>query len=106
RTGRLWQTMLVMNVSTHTAEALDQFSALYPFPLDDFQTAAIEIFMDGDSVMVAAPTGTGKTVVAEFGVYESFRRGGQVIYTTPIKALSNQKFRDLRAIYGDQVGLL
>ncbi|HEX2282092.1 MAG TPA: DEAD/DEAH box helicase [Thermomicrobiales bacterium] len=95
-----------MNVSTQTAEALDQFSALYPFPLDDFQTAAIEIFMDGDSVMVAAPTGTGKTVVAEFGVYESFRRNGQVIYTTPIKALSNQKFRDLRIIYGDQVGLL
>ena len=95
-----------MDISTHTAESLDQFSALYPFPLDDFQIAAIETFMNGDSVMVAAPTGTGKTVVAEFGVYESFRRGGQVIYTTPIKALSNQKFRDLRAIYSDQVGLL
>jgi ATP-dependent RNA helicase HelY len=95
-----------MDISTHTAESLDQFSALYSFPLDDFQIAAIETFMNGDSVMVAAPTGTGKTVVAEFGVYESFRRGGQVIYTTPIKALSNQKFRDLRVIYGDQVGLL
>ncbi|TVR68690.1 MAG: DEAD/DEAH box helicase [Sphaerobacteraceae bacterium] len=56
--------------------------------------------------MVAAPTGTGKTVVAEFGVYESFRRGGKVMYTTPIKALSNQKFRDLRRVYGDNVGLL
>ena len=50
--------------------------------------------------------GTGKTIVAEFGVYEAFRRSGRVIYTTPIKALSNQKFRDLREIYGDEVGLL
>ena len=56
--------------------------------------------------MVAAPTGTGKTVVAEFGVWESFKRTGRVIYTTPIKALSNQKYRDLRVLYGDQVGLL
>jgi ATP-dependent RNA helicase HelY len=56
--------------------------------------------------MVAAPTGTGKTVVAEFGVWEAFKRTGRVIYTTPIKALSNQKYRDLRVLYGDQVGLL
>ena len=48
--------------------------------------------------MVAAPTGTGKTVVAEFGVWEAFKRTGRVIYTTPIKALSNQKYRDLRTI--------
>ncbi|HET9015166.1 MAG TPA: DEAD/DEAH box helicase [Thermomicrobiaceae bacterium] len=87
-------------------EAIEQFAVFYPFRLDPFQRDAIEIFLAGDSVMVAAPTGTGKTVVAEFGVYESFRRGGRVIYTTPIKALSNQKFRDLRAIYGDNVGLL
>ncbi|MEX2425874.1 MAG: DEAD/DEAH box helicase, partial [Thermomicrobiaceae bacterium] len=86
--------------------AIDQFSVLYPFGLDTFQRQAIETFMQGDSVMVAAPTGTGKTVVAEFGVYESFRRGGKVMYTTPIKALSNQKFRDLRRVYGDNVGLL
>jgi len=56
--------------------------------------------------MVAAPTGTGKTVVAEFGIWDAFKRTGRVIYTTPIKALSNQKYRDLRVIYGDQVGLL
>jgi ATP-dependent RNA helicase HelY len=83
-----------------------QFAALYPFPLDTFQLEAINAFLDGDSVMVAAPTGTGKTVLAEFGVYEAFRRRGKEIYTTPIKALSNQKFRDLRGWYGDQVGLL
>src|SRR4051812_13596868 len=56
--------------------------------------------------MVAAPTGTGKTVVAEFGIYEGVRRRGRVFYTTPIKALSNQKFRDLRQTYAEGVGLL
>ncbi|HYP41032.1 MAG TPA: DEAD/DEAH box helicase, partial [Chloroflexia bacterium] len=55
---------------------------------------------------VAAPTGTGKTVVAEFGVFRAARKGFKVMYTTPIKALSNQKFRDLREQYGDAVGLL
>ncbi|MEZ4520312.1 MAG: DEAD/DEAH box helicase [Thermomicrobiales bacterium] len=89
-----------------TNEIIDQFGALYPFDLDPFQREALEQFLEGDSVMVAAPTGTGKTLVAEFGVYEAFRRQGRVIYTTPIKALSNQKFRDLREIYHDQVGLL
>jgi superfamily II RNA helicase len=86
--------------------ALDQFAALYPFPLDDFQRDAIATLLRGDSVMVAAPTGSGKTVVAEFGIYDAFKRTGRVFYTAPIKALSNQKFRDLRAIYGDEVGLL
>lgn len=86
--------------------AIDQFTSFYPFKLDRFQVDAIKTFLGGDSVMVAAPTGTGKTVVAEFGVYESSHRGGKVMYTTPIKALSNQKFRDLRSIYGDEVGLL
>jgi ATP-dependent RNA helicase HelY len=85
---------------------LDQFGALYPFPLDEFQREAIRTLLRGDSVMVAAPTGTGKTVVAEFAIFDSFKRAGRVIYTTPIKALSNQKYRDLRALYGDEVGLL
>ncbi|CAA9558343.1 MAG: FIG005666: putative helicase [uncultured Thermomicrobiales bacterium] len=85
---------------------IDQFGVLYPFPLDEFQREAIRILLRGDSVMVAAPTGTGKTVVADWGVYEAFRGTGRVLYTTPIKALSNQKYRDLRAVYGDQVGLL
>ena len=88
------------------AAAIEQFSALYPFPLDSFQQESIAALVDDDSVMVAAPTGTGKTVVAEYAVYTAFRRTGRVIYTTPIKALSNQKFRDLRQLYGDQVGLL
>jgi ATP-dependent RNA helicase HelY len=87
-------------------DAIAQFESFYPFALDAFQRNAINTLLSGDSVMVAAPTGTGKTVVAEFGVWEAFKRTGRVIYTTPIKALSNQKYRDLRAIYGDQVGLL
>lgn len=86
--------------------AINQFSAMYPFPLDDFQREAITTLLRGDSVMVAAPTGSGKTVVAEFGIFDAFKRTGRVIYTAPIKALSNQKFRDLRAIYGQEVGLL
>lgn len=95
-----------MDQSPDIHGAIDQFTSFYPFKLDRFQIDAISTFLGGDSVMVAAPTGTGKTVVAEFGVYESSHRGGKVMYTTPIKALSNQKFRDLRSIYGDEVGLL
>ncbi len=57
---------------------IDQFAALYPFDFDDFQIEAIAQFLDGDSVMVAAPTGTGKTIVAEFGVYEAYRRRGHL----------------------------
>ena len=85
---------------------IDQFAAGYRFPLDEFQRAAIRVLLAGDSVLLAAPTGTGKTVVAEYGIWETMRRTGRVLYTTPIKALSNQKYRDLRAIYGDEVGLL
>lgn len=85
---------------------IDQFSALYPFPLDQFQRHAIDTLIRDASVMVAAPTGTGKTIVAEFGVYKAFQRTGRVLFTTPIKALSNQKFRDLRQVYGNEVGLL
>lgn len=96
----------MMDISQERLATIERFAQLYPFPLDPFQVEAIHTFLAGDSVMVAAPTGTGKTVVAEFGVFDAFERNGQVIYTTPIKALSNQKFRDLRAVYGSFVGLL
>ena len=85
---------------------IDQFGALFPFPLDEFQRRAIRVLLNGESVMVAAPTGSGKTIVAEFGIFHALRGTGRVLYTAPIKALSNQKFRDLRAVYGDEVGLL
>ncbi len=79
----------------------------YAFPLDPFQRSAIDALRAGHSVLVAAPTGSGKTVVAEHALAEARRAGRRAFYTTPIKALSNQKYHDLRARHGnDQVGLL
>src|SRR6266700_246133 len=82
---------------------IETFVARYPFPLDDFQLEAIAQLAQGQSVMVAAPTGTGKTLVAEYAIWLSQQRQQRVIYTTPLKALSNQKYRDLRDIYGVEV---
>jgi ATP-dependent RNA helicase HelY len=87
--------------------ALAEFSSHYDFPLDDFQVRACRELEDGHSVLVAAPTGSGKTLVGEFAVHLAVTTGRKCFYTTPIKALSNQKFNDLVARYGpDQVGLL
>ncbi|HMC36932.1 MAG TPA: DEAD/DEAH box helicase, partial [Actinomycetota bacterium] len=86
---------------------LARFAERYPFPLDDFQVRAIEALDAGESVLVAAPTGSGKTVVAEFGIQRALSRRRKAFYTTPLKALSNQKFGDFAAQYGpDRVGLL
>ncbi len=86
---------------------MDEFRAGLPYALDPFQLDAMRALSEGHSVLVAAPTGTGKTVVAEFGVFLARKRGLRALYTAPIKALSNQKFRDFRARFGDdQVGLL
>ncbi|MCJ7827102.1 MAG: DEAD/DEAH box helicase, partial [Demequinaceae bacterium] len=83
------------------------FAESLPFTLDDFQTEACRAVEDGRSVLVAAPTGAGKTVVGEFAVRCAKERGEKAFYTTPIKALSNQKFRDLTEAYGPSaVGLL
>ncbi len=92
----------------HDTEAeISTFAARYPFPLDPFQVEAITHLAEGRSVMVAAPTGTGKTLVAEYAIWCAQRSNQRVIYTTPLKALSNQKYRDLRALYGfDAVGLV
>src|ERR671923_2411198 len=88
-------------------ELIAEFTASLPYPLDDFQLDAIRALANRHSVLVAAPTGTGKTVVGEFGVFMARRYGARAIYTTPIKALSNQKFRDFRKQWGDEeVGLL
>src|SRR3954447_4688994 len=86
---------------------LDAFAARYDFPLDEFQVTACAALEAGDGVLVAAPTGAGKTVVGEFAVHLALEAGTKCFYTTPIKALSNQKYADLVARYGaDQVGLL
>ncbi len=83
------------------------FAAQYPFALDDFQRTAIEAVDAGRSVLVAAPTGSGKTVVAEYAIERALAHGGKAFYTTPLKALSNQKFGDLVGRHGaDAVGLL
>ena len=86
---------------------LREFRDLYDFELDDFQLTACEALEAGSGVLVAAPTGAGKTVVGEFAVHLALRGGRKCFYTTPIKALSNQKYHDLVARYGpDRVGLL
>lgn len=88
--------------------ALDNFARTLSFSLDQFQRTACERLEEGRSVLVAAPTGSGKTTVAEFAVYLARRENDQrIFYTAPIKALSNQKFHELCSEYGDdQVGLL
>jgi ATP-dependent RNA helicase HelY len=82
-------------------------TATYEFELDDFQRRAVAALAAGESVLVAAPTGSGKTVVADHAVVDALAHGEKVFYTTPIKALSNQKFNDYSRIHGpDRVGLL
>ncbi len=77
------------------------------FPLDEFQRQAFDLLDDNKSVLVAAPTGSGKTLIAEYAVARALAEGARAIYTTPLKALSNQKYGDLVREYGAaRVGLL
>jgi ATP-dependent RNA helicase HelY len=86
---------------------LAEFRGLYDFGLDGFQVEACKVVEDGHGVLVAAPTGSGKTLVGEFAVHLALQSGRKCFYTTPIKALSNQKFSDLVDRYGaENVGLL
>jgi ATP-dependent RNA helicase HelY len=86
---------------------IEAFTTRYAFDLDEFQVKAIEGLSQGRSVLVAAPTGSGKTVVGEFSVWLALEEGGKAFYTTPLKALSNQKFGDFVALHGaGRVGLL
>ncbi len=87
--------------------SLAEFQALYDFSFDDFQRNACRALNGGHGVLVAAPTGSGKTVVGEFAVHLALAQGRKCFYTTPIKALSNQKYGDLVRRYGaGRVGLL
>ena len=86
---------------------LAAFQGLYDFAFDDFQRRACQALAGGHGVLVAAPTGSGKTVIGEFAVHLALAEGRKCFYTTPIKALSNQKYNDFARRYGaDQVGLL
>ena len=79
----------------------------FPFELDDFQKEACDYISEGKSVVVCAPTGAGKTVIAQHAIHCALRDNKRVFYTTPLKALSNQKFSDFSEQYGaDKVGLL
>jgi len=80
-----------------------EFAASLPWPLDAFQEEAIDKLDAGAGVLVCAPTSSGKTVVAEYAIFRALAEGVQVIYTTPLKALSNQKFRDFQRAYGEEV---
>ncbi|CCH77707.1 putative helicase helY [Nostocoides japonicum T1-X7] len=87
--------------------AVGRFASTLDFPLDDFQIAGCEAVEAGQGVLVAAPTGAGKTVVGEFAVQRALDTGRKAFYTTPIKALSNQKYHDLVRRHGaGRVGLL
>lgn len=91
----------------HAGSELGRFASRLGFPLDDFQRRACAEVEDGHGVLVAAPTGAGKTVVGEFAVHLALARGTKAFYTTPIKALSNQKHADLSRVHGaENVGLL
>lgn len=90
---------------------MDAFSlnpkSIFPFELDEFQYQAIAALDAGKSIVVCAPTGSGKTLVGEYAIHRALARGRRVFYTTPLKALSNQKLRDFRRQFGqEQVGLL
>src|SRR6184192_392077 len=91
-----------------TESMVDEFEASLPFKLDPFQREAIEKLDSGrGGVLVSAPTSSGKTVVAEYSIFRALRDGAKVLYTTPLKALSNQKYHDFVRAYGEAtVGLV
>nr|MCU0552243.1 DEAD/DEAH box helicase [Leptolyngbya sp. Prado105] len=91
----------------NTSSSRVDLAKLYPFELDEFQLSAIAALDAGKSVVVCAPTGSGKTLVGEYAIHRALAGGKRVFYTTPLKALSNQKLRDFRETFGtENVGLL
>ncbi|MGH3723399.1 MAG: DEAD/DEAH box helicase [Mycobacterium sp.] len=94
-------------MNQHGTGALAEFSQRLSFALDPFQVRACTALESGHGVLVCAPTGAGKTIVGEFAVHLALAAGRKCFYTTPIKALSNQKYNDLVSVYGpEKVGLL
>ena len=98
-----------MPSSSPTAQSSEvpPLEQLFPFSLDDFQLEAIEALNQGHSVVVSAPTGSGKTLIGEYAIHRALAHGQKVFYTTPLKALSHQKLRDFREQFGaERVGLM
>jgi superfamily II RNA helicase len=88
-------------------ERFERFRSRFPFRLDDFQVEAIRAIDADQSVIVSAPTGSGKTLVAEYAIQAALETGKRIAYTTPLKALSNQKYNDFVRAYGaEKVGIL
>jgi ATP-dependent RNA helicase DOB1 len=87
----------------HLPETL---ATTYSFPLDPFQQHAIAAISRNENVLVTAKTGSGKTLVGEYQIAHSLKKGGRVFYTTPIKSLSNQKFYDLKTMFPGRVGIM
>ena len=106
RGGREWAHMVdIKRDITNFRELVPDMAREWPFELDTFQKEAVYHLENGDSVFVAAHTSAGKTVVAEYAIALAAKHMTKAIYTSPIKALSNQKFRDFREIF-DEVGIL
>ncbi|WP_013320454.1 DEAD/DEAH box helicase [Gloeothece verrucosa] len=87
-------------MNSKAANSTLNLETLFPFELDQFQKKAITALEQGKSVVVCAPTGSGKTLVGEYAIYRALARGKRVFYTTPLKALSNQKCRDFQEKFG------
>ena len=104
--------MSFLNIVDPNAECVnfpnkEDLAHSFPFPLDPFQAHAIKAIHNEENVLVTAKTGSGKTLVGEYQIYHSLKKGKRVFYTTPIKSLSNQKFYDLKKMFGEKsVGIL
>ena len=75
---------------------LEKMESFYKFPLDEFQREGTRVLIDGRSLVVSAPTGSGKTLIGETTIMNALMRGKKAIYTTPLKALSNQKLQSFK----------
>ena len=95
----------IVNAGSPCTTFPEEPSIHYSFPLDSFQKHAISAIHRNENVLVTAKTGSGKTLVGEYQIYHSLKKGRRVFYTTPIKSLSNQKFHDLKKLY-PSVGIM
>ncbi|KIV98030.1 hypothetical protein PV10_01723 [Exophiala mesophila] len=107
KSGREWAHVVDIDKEIpNFAELVPDMARTWPFELDTFQKEAVYHLENRDSVFVAAHTSAGKTVVAEYAIALAAKHMTKAIYTSPIKALSNQKFRDFKEVFGSDVGIL